>query len=277
MLALVAIRISLVDSGHLEPAAHIALATPIACGLAGGLFAILLLRWFKISDRDSFIGTAIAAAAPVFALGHLSRLFDPALALAAGHDVAHFSLAFWLRGCEWLERARAADVVMSAPGLRPVSDVVGAEACAALAMCELVLFSGLLLAAVDRALSAPLCVGCRRWCRRQGASMQRSAAVPSGLVVARASARDWHFFRELGPPRGRSALHLDLAVCPTCNRMSSLAITLQRPLRQNLTLVHDLRLGPDDLRTVRDLAAAAQRAPVRTEHSSSVPVFVPRS
>ena len=277
VLALVAMRVSLVEGGHADTSARIALATPLACGLAAGLLAVLLLHWCKVSDRDSQIGAAIAAAAPAFVLGHLSRLFDPALALAASHDAGRFSLAFWLSGCEWLERARAADVVMSAPGLRPVADAIGAEACAALAMCELVLFCGLLLVAVDRALATPLCVGCRRWCRRQGAAMRRSATMPPGLVVARASARDWHFFRELGPPRGRSSLHLDLAVCPGCNRMSSLDITLSRPLRQDITLVHDLRLGPDDLRTVRDMAAAAQRETIRAEHSTSVPVFVPRS
>lgn len=272
-----ALRVSLVAGGHADASARVALATPLVCALAGGLLAVALLHRFKVCDRDTLIGVAIAAAAPAFALGHLSRLFDPALALAAGGDAGRFSLMFWLHGCEWLAPALAADVVSGAPGLRAVSSAIGAEACAALAMCELLLVSGLLLAAVDRALAAPLCVGCRRWCRRQAGPLRRSAAMPPAVVVDRASARDWHFFRELGPPRERASLRLDLAACPSCDRMSALSIALSRPLRQDLTLVRDLRLGPDDLRTVRELAAAARRTHTRSERSGSVPVFAPRS
>lgn len=274
VLGLLAARVGLVAGDHAAASARLALATPLACALAGGLLAVALLHRFKVADRDVLVGAAIAAAAPAFALGHLSRLFDPALALAGGGG--RTSLLFWLRGCEWLESARAADVVAAAPGLRPISELVGVEACAALAMCELLLLSGLLLAAVDRALSAPLCLGCRRWCRRQGGPIRRAAGAPPEVVIERASARDWRFFRELGAPRGRVALRLDLAACPTCDRMSAIDVTLCRPLRQDLTLVRDLRLGPDDLRTVRDLAAAARRTRSREERSGSVPVFLPR-
>jgi hypothetical protein len=277
VIALVAARVALVAGGHhLAAEGYIALVTPLVCALGGGLLAIALLHRCKVADRDVLIGGAIAAAAPAFALGHLARLFDPATALAAGDAAGRLSLAFWLHGCEWLERARAADVVREAPGLRPVADLVGIEACAALAMCELLLVAGLLLAAVDRALATPLCPSCRRWCRRQGESVRRSAAAPPALVMARAGARDWHFFRELGPPRGRASLRLDLAACPTCDRMSALRIALDRPLRPAITLVRDLRLGPDDLRTVRELAAAARRRRALGEPSGSVPVFLPR-
>ena len=276
VVAAVALRVSLVAGGHADASARLALVTPLVSALAGGLLAIGLLHRFRVSDRDTIIGVAIAAAAPAFALGHLSRLFDPALALAAGGEGGRFSLLFWLHGCEWLAPARAAEVVSGAPGLRPVSDAVGAEACAALAMCELLLVSGLLLAAVDRALDAPLCIGCRRWCRRQAAALRRSAAVPPAVVVDRASARDWHFFRELGPPRGRSSLRVDLAACPTCDRMSAVSIALTRPLRPELTLVRDLRLGPDDLRTVRELVAAARPAATASPRPIDA-VFAPRS
>lgn len=277
VLALAAARVWLVSGGqHLAAADRVALATPLLCGLAGGLLAVALLHRCKVADRDTLIAGAIAAAAPAFALGHLARLFDPAAALAAGGGTGGWSLAFWLHGCEWLERARAGEVVREAPGLRPLADLVGAEACAALAMCELLLVAGLLLAAVDRALAAPLCPGCRRWCRRQGEPVRRAAAAPLALVTARAAARDWHFFRQLGPPRGRTALCLELAACPTCDRMSALRIALGRPLRPALTLVRDLRLGPDDLRTVRELAAAARHRRSVGEASGSVPVFIPR-
>ncbi len=270
VLALVAARASLVAGGHADASDRVALVTPLLCALAGGVLAVALLHRFKVADRDTLIGTVIAAAAPAFALGHLSRLFDP----AGGGGFDPLSLTFWLGGFEWLEPARAADVVRSAPGLRPVSDAVGIEACAALAMCELVLVSGLLLAAVDLALSAPLCVGCRRWYRPQGGTVRRAATLPPATVIERASMRDWRFFRDLPPPRGRTALHLDLAACPACDRMSAVNITLSRPLRQHVTLVRDLRLGPDDLRTVRDLAAAAGRA--HDDRSRPVPVFMPR-
>ena len=59
--------------------------------------------------------------------------------------------------------------------------------------------------------------------------------------------------------------------------MSALDITLSRPLRADLTLVRYLRLGPDDLRTVRELAAAARRARSHADHTGSVPVFAPRA
>jgi len=277
VLALVAARVSLVAGGHADASARIALATPLVCALAGGLLSVALLRRCKVADRDTLIGVVIAAAAPAFALGHLSRLFDPALALAGGGGADHLSVTFWLRGCEWLEPARAADVVRSAPGLRPVSNAVGVEACAALAMCELLLVAGLLLASIDRALSTPLCVTCRRWFRREGGAVRRAATLPPATVVERASARDWRFFRELGPPRGRKALRLDLCTCPGCDRMSAVNITLRRPLRQHLTLVRDLRLGPDDLRTVRDLAAAARRARLaHGDRTGPVAAFLPR-
>ncbi len=277
VVALVAARVSLVAGGQVAASDAIALATPLGCALAGGLLAVFLLHRFKVSDRDTLIAAAIAGAAPAFALGHLSRLFDPALALATGGAGGGLSLAVWLDGCQWLESARAPDVVRDAPGLRPVSDLVGVEACAALAMCELLLVAGLLLAAVDRALAAPLCVGCRRWCRKQAGAIRRSTVMPAAAVVERASARDWVFFRELGPPRGRDAIRLDLASCPSCDRSSAISISLSRPLRQDVTLVRDLRLGPDDLRTIRALAAAAQPMRSHPERSGSVPVFAPRS
>ncbi|HEY8143233.1 MAG TPA: hypothetical protein VIG06_11205 [Kofleriaceae bacterium] len=277
VIAFVAARVSLVEGGHLAASDRFALLTPLACALGGGLLAIVLLHRLKVSDRDTLIAAAIAAAAPAFAFGHLSRLFDPALALAASGGGSRFSFDFWLHGTLWLEAARAPDVVLAAPGLRPVSDVVGVEACAALAMCELLLLAGLLLEAVDRALAAPLCVGCRRWCHRHTGAIRRSAGMPPALVVDRASARDWIFFRDLGPPRGRDALRIDLAACASCDRMSALSMSISRPLRQDINLVRDLRLGPDDLRTVRALAALARPTRSHAEHSGSVPIFAPRS
>ncbi|HTK95547.1 MAG TPA: hypothetical protein VL382_07890, partial [Terriglobales bacterium] len=48
-----------------------------------------------------------------------------------------------------------------------------------------ILVAGLLLAAVDRALSAPLGVGCRRWCRRQAGALRRAARRREGVSRAR--------------------------------------------------------------------------------------------
>lgn len=278
VLALLAARVALVESGHLAASGWLGLVTPLAGALAGGLLAAALLYLFKVSKRDALLCVVVFAAAPAFVLGHLSRLFDPLAALTAGSQADHFSLAFWLGGTEWLAGAHAADVVTSAPGLRPAADLVGVEGCAALAMCELALVSGLLLAAVDRALSAPLCVSCRRWCRRHSGALRRSAAPPPGLVVARANARDWHFFRQLGPAQGRAALRFDLASCPSCDRMSALSIALTRQLRPDLQLVRDIRLGPDDLRTMRDLVASApQRTSPHSGRTGQMPAFLPRS
>ena len=261
VLALVAARVSLVAGDHVAASDQLALFTPLSCALGGGLLAVFLLHWFKVSDRDTLIAAAIAAAAPAFAFGHLARLFDPALALAAAGGGDQLSFGFWLEGCRWMESARALDVLFGAPGLRPVSGLVGVEACAALAMCELLLVAGLLLAAVDRALAAPLCVGCRRWCRRQAGAIRRAADAPPATVIERASARDWRFLRELGAPRGGAAFHVHLATCPSCDRTSAASISLSRPLRRDLTLVRDVRLSRDDLRTLRAVAVAPPPPP----------------
>ncbi len=257
VLALVAARVSLVAGDQVGVADHIALFTPMSCALGAGILAVFLLHLCKVSERGVLITVAISAAAPAFALGHLARLFDPALALAAGGAGDRLSVAFWLDGCAWLESARAADIVFGAPGLRPVSGLVGIEACATLAMVELALVAGLLLAAIDQALDAPLCFGCRLWCRRQSGAIRRAAdGLPPTAVIERAGVRDWRFLRELGAPRGGASLDVHLATCPSCDRTSEVSISLSRPLRRDLTLVRDLKISRDDLRTLRALAAA---------------------
>ena len=257
VLALIAARVSLVAGQHTAVADQLALFTPLSCALGGGFLAVLLLHVFKVSDRTQLVSAAISAAAPAFAFGHLARLFDPALALAAAGAGDRLSFDFWLAGTRWMEYASAHDIVLAAPGLRPVSGLVGIEACAVLAMGELALVAGLLLAAVDQALDAPLCVGCRRWCRRQSGAIRRAAdGLPASAVIDRAGVRDWRFLRELGAPRGGAALDVHLATCPSCDRTSAVSISLSRPLRRDLTLVRDLRLSRDDLRTLRALAAA---------------------
>jgi hypothetical protein len=198
------------------------------------------------------------------------RLFDPAAALVAG-GFDPLLAGWWLAGFEWMTAPGIgiADLPVAAPGVRPLV-ALGAEASWALLACELLLVGGVLCAMVDRSLAAPLCSGCRRWCRREPGLARLAAPAWIEPVTARAHARDWHFFRQLGAARGGRALRLDLTRCPGCDRTAALSIALTRPFRSRRLLLADLRLGPDDLRTVKSLASPPVADSLRSAPPSSV-------
>lgn len=243
----------------------IGLAAPAASALAAGACAAWILRALRVASRDVTLGCVAGAAAPAWLAAQLARLLDPAAALAAGGGGPGAAVASALGGAGWPGAAVGlGELPGAAPGLAPVAALSGAVLWVLLA-CELALVAGALCAVVDRALSAPLCVACQRWCRRSRGVARLAAAAPDRLVIGRAQARDWRFFRELGPPRGHGTLRIDLAACHRCDRTSALTLAHERPLRRDRVLVLDLRLGPDDLRTVQQLGEDV-RAPLAALH-----------
>ena len=268
-LALVAGSLALrfAAAGASPPAAAtgalIAVLGPAAAAVLAGAIAVSVLRAGKVASRDSYLGCAAGAAAPVWMAGQLTRLVDAGAGASAASGgeagAAIFSPALWLEGMGWISReaAGAADVAGRAPGLEPVASMIGAAGAWVLLGCELLLVAGILCALIDRALAAPLCSACWQWCRRTRGAARVADRTDAARVVDRAMARDWMFFRGLGAPGGRRALRMDLARCPGCDRTSSLSIARVRPLLRDRVLVADLRMGPDDLRTVRSLADGA--------------------
>ena len=266
MAGSLALRIA--AAGASPPAAAtgalLAVLGPAAAAVLAGLIAVTVLRSGKVASRDAYLGCAAGAAAPVWMAGQLTRLLDAgagAGAAAGGGQAGAglFSPALWLEGTGWIgrEAAGAADVAGRAPGLEPVVAMIGEAGAWVLLGCELLLVAGVLCALIDRALAAPLCSACCRWCRRTQGAARVADRTDAARVVDRAMARDWMFFRGLGPAHGRRALRMDLASCPGCDRTSSLSIARVRPLLRDRVLVADLRMGPDDLRTVRGLADGA--------------------
>jgi hypothetical protein len=152
-----------------------------------------------------------------------------------------------------------------APGLRRVTAEIGTDGAWIALACELLFAAALVVTAADLALRAPLCGACRRWCRRQAGVVSCAAHEPIDRVTQRAVARDWLFFRGLGPPAGRTALRIDLAICPSrgCDRSSAVSVWLVRPLLPASPVVIDLRIGADDLRTI-----VAMRQRTRTRRPS---------
>jgi hypothetical protein len=140
------------------------------------------------------------------------------------------------------------------PGLAAITGLVGADALWIFAVTELALIIGLAWWMAGRAVSAPFCAACGAWCVRQRGVVERNgdAAAPE-VVRQRAAARDWHYFRALGPARGGPSLRFDLARCPRCTRSNQVSVMWERPMWRDRCLVGDLRLGADDIRTLLTL------------------------
>jgi hypothetical protein len=117
---------------------------------------------------------------------------------------------------------------------------------------------GVILAVTDRNLDAPYCHACRSFCKRTQ-DVVRIAPAPAAEVSSHLKARDWSFFRLLGAaPAGLGRwLRFDTATCPRCKRTNTVSVTLVRRWWGNKLVIKDLRLGDDDMRTVRNLGRAS--------------------
>lgn len=121
----------------------------------------------------------------------------------------------------------------------------------------LVLFFALVLIA-RWAIQAPYCKSCRRYCERFE-DIGRFASAPLVHAIERMQARDWMFFRNLGPPAPGAPewLRMDIATCPNCqqtNTASLLVVTEGGHRCSNM--VPDQQISPDDLRTVQRLSSS---------------------
>lgn len=121
----------------------------------------------------------------------------------------------------------------------------------------LVLFGALVLIA-RWAIHAPYCHSCRRYCERYE-DIGRFASAPLVHAIERMQARDWAYFRSLGPPQHQAPewLRFDVASCPICQRSNAVSLQVVTDHgRRSDTMVHDLKITPDDLRTVQRLSVA---------------------
>ena len=234
--------------------AWLAAVTPIASAMVAAAAAGSMAHWRKVGGHGAVYGAVVATALVVLLGAQLVRVAALAAHFRAGGVDALVDVASW-RG--------AFDVgVLTAPGQRaPGVDAAavlfGPDGVWVFSLGALVLVVGMALWMAGRALSSPLCVSCRAWCVRQRGVVERSGdhAGPD-LVRQRAAARDWRFFRDLGPSRGGPSLRFDLCRCPSCNRSNALDVMWERPLWRDRRLVGDLRLGSDDVRTLLDLVDA---------------------
>jgi hypothetical protein len=229
----------------------LAAATPIAAAMFAGATAGSILHWRKVCGRSAVHFAVVATALCVLLTAQILRVADMASLLrSAGIDAL-------FRGATW-----SAAIDLPAPlgdarglaGLEAVRAVFGVQGMWVFVVTELALVVGLAWWMAGRALAAPLCVACREWCVRQRGVVERAgdAAAPD-LVRQRVTARDWRFFRDLGPARGGSSLRFDLARCPRCDRSNAVSVMWERPLWRDRCLIGDLRLGSDDLRTLLEL------------------------
>lgn len=263
--------------GEATTGGWMAAAAPLAAVLVAAATAALLLHWSKVKARAALVWGAGIPALVAFALGQAARLVDAAAVATGPHHAADLMTAApWARGLAWLDTGATAGwlhTLAHAPALAPLSRLVGQQAgwaLPAIALAELFLAAAAVLFVSKRALGAPLCTACRRWCQRHRGVLTRSAGALPILIVERAEARDWLFFQRLGPAQaGSPRLRFDLARCPSCDRSNALSVSLVRPLGRERVLVRDLRLGPDDMRTVTYLGRdSAEPHPARPRRAA---------
>lgn len=119
----------------------------------------------------------------------------------------------------------------------------------------LVLFGALLLIARS-AIHLPYCHTCKHFCDRFE-DTARFAAGPAVEAVGRVQARDWGYFRSLGPPVAKAPewLRFDIASCMTCQRTNTVSLLVVSDGGQRAdVLVRDLKVTQDDVRTVQRLS-----------------------
>ncbi len=212
-----------------------------------------LLHWRKVCGRGAVHAGVIATAVLVLLAAQFVRFVDVAALSQAGGAMALLRPGAWSAALA-LPFSSPADLPRAIPGLVAVRDLVGPGGVWVFLAIELVFVIGLAWWMAARALAAPLCAVCRTWCVRQRGVMERAgdAAAPD-IVRQRVAARDWRFFRDLGPARGGSSLRFDLARCPRCDRSNAVSVMWERPLWRDRCLIGDLRLHSDDVRTLLDL------------------------
>jgi len=236
--------------------AWLAVVTPIASAMVGAAAAGSILHWRKVCGRGAVHVGVIGTALWVLLIAQFVRFIDIAALAQLDGLRALLRPAYWVAVWQlpvWAPPSLESPV----PGLAAVSAMVGSDALWVFLTVEVALVLGLAWWMAGRALASPLCVACRAWCVRQRGVVERAADTAQPDVVRqRVAARDWRFFRDLGPARGGSSLRFDLARCPRCDRSNAVSVMWERPLWRDRCLIGDLRLGSDDIRTLLDLVDA---------------------
>lgn len=269
-LWLVAARWSLLD--HMAAANLVACATPaVSAGLAA-LMTGSILRWRRTFDRVTVVTAVSMVAVFVFLVAMLIRLLEPA-AIAATGASDPLSASFWYAGYEWLIGAEPTDLLM-ASALAPLEQLGGAMVVWPFLTIELVVVSVFALWVADLGLNRALCTSCNEWCNHERGVLRCVEGMSDEQVTLHAQQRNWTFFASLAPPNGRRGLRFDLAGCRRCQSTAILSIVRTNGLWSETPIVVGVRLGPDDLRTVRSLQQQfAQRAhikPTVARHSGRV-------
>lgn len=218
-----------------------ALAVVPAATLASIVFTAWMLRWRRVRSKLVVVLVLSVATLLTYALASAARFYPPG-------DIAS-QLPGFLDASPDLDRGLRAIRSQEFPVLGAV--LTPMQQWLYLGVEGLVLL-GVLWLAADTCLSGPFCYVCERWGKRTRDVARRAPASPN-RAVQHVHARDWAFFRNLGPQEGGTWLRFDTASCPACNRMHTLSLTLVRRWWSNRTLIQDARLTEDDLRTVRTL------------------------
>jgi hypothetical protein len=219
------------------PGAAFAAGAPFALGLAVAAVAAGSLRLGRLPDRAPTGWLAAFAVVVGLAAGWIVRIGPPA-------EVAQSPLAA-------IER-----LVALAAGL-PAELILFEVSAAAFAFAAALVLT-------RRLVGRPLCSQCRTRCRNRDAV--DLAPARGSEAARRLRARDWSFFRSLGAPTGRRRLRFHLSAC-SCAMTRAADLVLRGPLFAR-TLTRWMRLGSDDVRTVRALArdlSAARESTVTTD------------
>jgi len=233
----------------------LAVATPIASAMLAAAAAGSILHWRKVISRGAVHAGVIGTALVVLVAAQFMRVVDLAALLRQTGVVTLVAADTW--SAAFAPPSFSLSPLASAPGLLAVADLAGRDAVWVFAVTQLALVLGLAWWMAGRTLAAPLCVACHAWCVRQRGVVERAGDTAAPEVVRqRAAARDWGFFRELGPARGGASLRFDLARCPSCDRSNAISVMYERPMWRDRCLVGDLRLGADDMRTLLGLVDA---------------------
>jgi hypothetical protein len=203
-------------------------------------------------SRAALIGFAclLAAAMPAAAVFYVRRFYWRAAAMTILLMLGAVALVVG-----WVLRLAPAAVIALDPltagnALRDLAIVRGPDELYIAAGAEF----GVLLAlaiGVSRGLSARICNWCGSPCEIER-DVSRRAACDRSEVRGRIEARDWSFFRKLGPPAADAAtsLRFDLGSC-TCGLTRTVSAIEVRPVMPNVQIVRDVRQTPDDIRTIR--------------------------
>jgi hypothetical protein len=238
--------------GGAATVAWLGAVTPLTSAMVAAATTGSALHWRKVCGHGAVHAGIIGTAMAVLLAAQFVRFVDVAALSQSGGPEALLRAATWAGAFE--APSSVTGLPHAIPGLQAVRDLFGPDGVWIFLVTELALVVALAWWMGARALVAPLCVACRAWCVTQRGVIARAGDVARpDQVRQRAAARDWRFFRDLGPARGGMSLRFDLARCPRCDRSNAVSVMWERPPWRDRRLVGDLRLASDDVRTLLEI------------------------